>query len=128
LQNVKLPEQKITKSRIEKKEIFKALGLCIFSSSLVSFLPGVGSSQAATIASVFKKIGEKTFLILLGAINSMTMLLSFVALYAINKPRSGVAVFVGKFLPNISLDQLWILLIVALIVSIIAFFVTSSVS
>ncbi len=124
LQNVKLPEQKITKSRIEKKEILKALILSIFSSSLISFLPGVGSSQAATIASAFKRISEKTFLIVLGMVNSMTMLLSFVALYAINKPRSGVAVFVGKFLPNISLEQLWILFIVALIVSIIAFFLT----
>jgi putative membrane protein len=124
LKNVRLPEQKITKSKIKKEEIFKALGLSIFSSSLVSFLPGVGSSQAATIASMFKKISEKTFLILLGMINSMTMLLSFVALYAINKPRSGVAVFVGKFLPNISLNQLYSLFIVALIVSIMAFLMT----
>jgi putative membrane protein len=124
LQKVRIPKQKIEKSKIEKKEIFKALGLSVFSSSLVSFLPGVGSGQAATIASLFKKINEKTFLIMLGIINSMTMLLSFLALYAINKPRSGVAVFVGKFLPNISLDQISTIFIIALIVSVIAFLLT----
>lgn len=124
LQKVKLPEQKIMKSRLEKKEIFTALGLSIFSSSLVSFLPGVGSSQAATLASLFKKIKEKTFLILLGAINSITIILSFIALYSINKPRSGVAVFVGKFLPNLTTNQLYTLLIVALLVSCLSYFIT----
>jgi len=123
-QKVKLPEQKITKTRIEKKEILKALGLSVFSSTLVSFLPGVGSSQAATLASLFKKIKEKTFLVLLGAINSITMILSFIALYSINRPRSGVAVFVGKFLPNMTLNQLYLLILLALLVACFSFVIT----
>jgi putative membrane protein len=124
MQNVKIPKQKITKTKTSKKEIFKILGIGIFSSSLVSFLPGVGSAQAAVIASVFKKIKEKSFLVLLGAINTLVVLLSFVALYAIKKPRSGAAVFVGKFLPDITLSNLWTLLIVSLIVGIFAFFIS----
>ncbi len=123
-QNVKIPKQKIEKTKTNKKEISIALILSVFSSSLVSFFPGLGSAQAATIASLFKKITEKTFLILLGAINIIVLILSFVALYAIKKPRTGVAVFVGKFLPNISLDNLWFLLIIALIVGFIATFLT----
>ncbi|MCX6741767.1 MAG: tripartite tricarboxylate transporter permease [Candidatus Pacearchaeota archaeon] len=124
VQNVKIPKQRITKVDISKKEIIKILGVSIFSSSLVSFLPGVGSAQAAVIASVFKKIKEKSFLVLLGAINTLVVLLSFVALYAIKKPRSGVAVFVGKFLPDITLSNLWTLLIVSLIVGVFAFFIS----
>ena len=123
-QNVKIPKQKIEKTRTSKKELLIALLLSIFSSSLVSFFPGVGSAQAATISSIFKKISEKTFLILLGEINIIVLVLSFVALYAIRKPRTGVAVFVGKFLPNISLENLWFLLLIAVLAGIISLFLT----
>lgn len=115
LKDVKLPKQKFKDVNIEKKEISKTLSLSILASSLVSFLPGVGSAQAATIASTMKKQDEKSFLLLLGAINSIVIILSFVALYAIDKPRSGVAVFAGKFLPFLNQQQLWLLLFAALI-------------
>jgi len=91
---------------------------------LVSFLPGVGSAQAATIASAFKKFEEKTFLLLLGAVSTITMLLSFVALFAIQKPRSGVAVFAGKFLPYLNLQQLMLLLFVGLIAACVSVFLS----
>ncbi len=120
-QDVKIPKQSLKKTKINKKDLFKSLSLSVVSSSLVSFLPGLGSAQAGVIASSIKKIQEKSFLILLGAVNSITVLLSFVALYSINKPRSGVAVFVGKFLPNFSLSDLMILMVIALIVGIILF-------
>jgi len=123
LQNVKIPEQKIQNVVVGKSEMKKTLGLSIIASSMVSFLPGVGSSQAAVIASSFRKrMKEKSFLVLLGAVNSITMLLSFVALYSIQKPRSGVAVFVGKFLPAFSQQQLWLLLIVGLIAGCVSVF------
>ncbi|MEM2954708.1 MAG: tripartite tricarboxylate transporter permease [Candidatus Nanoarchaeia archaeon] len=115
LRNVKLPKQKTSSVKIEKKEISKTLSLSILASSLVSFLPGVGSAQAATIASTMKRQDEKSFLLLLGAINSIVIILSFVALYAIDKPRSGVAVFAGKFLPFLNQQQLWLLLFAALV-------------
>lgn len=124
LQNVKIPKQKIQDIKVEKKEMTKILGLSILSSSLVSFLPGVGSAQAAVISSAIKKIDEKIFLVLVGAVNTIVMCLSFVALFSIQKPRSGVAVFVGKFLPYISEQQIWLLLLVALVVASIAVFVT----
>lgn len=124
LQNVQIPRQSIKKVKIEKKEVTKTLGLSILASSLVSFLPGVGSAQAATIASTFKKFGEKTFLLLLGAVSTITMLLSFVALYAIQKPRSGVAVFAGKFLQYLNLQQLALLLFVGLIAACVSVFLS----
>lgn len=124
LQNVKIPRQNIKKIKIEKKETVKTLGLSIVASSLVSFLPGVGSAQAATIASAFKKFGEKSFLLLLGAVSTITMLLSFVALYVIQKPRSGVAVFAGKFLPYFDLQQLMFLLFVGLFAACVSVFLS----
>ncbi|MCX8194012.1 MAG: tripartite tricarboxylate transporter permease [Candidatus Pacearchaeota archaeon] len=120
--DVRLPEQKIKTIKIEKREISSTLTLSIFASLLVSFLPGVGSAQAATIASAFKKLNEKTFLLMLGAVNSLVIVFSFVALYAIDKPRSGVAVFVGKFLPFLNQQQLWLLLLAALLAGCISVF------
>lgn len=124
IQNVKLPRQEIKKIKIKSKNIIQALGLSIFSSSLVSFIPGVGPSQAAVISSGFKKIDEKTFLILLGAINTIVMVLSFIALYSVSKPRTGIAVFIGRFLGTFGEQQLWIFLTIALIAGSLAVFIT----
>jgi putative membrane protein len=124
MQNVKIPKQKIQDVKVEKKEVSRTMGLSIIASSLVSFLPGIGSAQAAVIASAVKKFNEKTFLVMLGAVNTIVLCLSFVALYTIQKPRSGVAVFVGKFLPAFTHSQLWFLLLAALIAGSIAIFLT----
>ncbi|UZE93748.1 MAG: tripartite tricarboxylate transporter permease [Candidatus Pacearchaeota archaeon] len=124
VKNVKLPEQKIKPIKIKRKNILQALGLGIFSSSLVSFLPGVGSSQAAVISSGLKKIDEKTFLILLGAINTIVMILSFIVLYSVSRPRTGIAVFIGRFLGIFSEQQLWLFLAVALLAGSLAVFIT----
>ena len=124
IKNVEIPKQKIKAIKIKKKEIIQALGLSIFSSSLVSFLPGVGSSQAAVISSAFKKIDEKTFLVLLGAINTIVMVLSFIVLYSVSKPRTGIAVFVGRLLPLFNEQQLWLFLAVALVAGSMAVFIS----
>lgn len=115
-EKVKIPEQKIISIKISKKETIKTLIKSLFSSPLVSFLPGVGSSQAAVIANVFGKISEKAFLILLGAINIIVMVLGFVALFSINKPRTGSAVIIGKLIPEFGFTQLLICLAVALFI------------
>jgi len=124
IKNVKLPKQKIKSLKIKKKDIIQALGLGIISSSIVSFLPGIGSSQAAVISSGLKKIQERTFLILLGAINTMVMLLSFIALFSVGKPRTGIAVFLGRFLGIFSEQQLWFFLVTALVAGSISVFIT----
>jgi len=114
LENVRLPKQRIKEIKISHKSKLNALLTSLLSSLLVSFLPGVGSAQGAVIGSSFRKIKEETFLFLVGAINVIVMVWSFVALYAIEKPRSGSAVFVGKFLEYFSQNQLFLLFAVAL--------------
>ena len=52
-------------------------------------LPGVGSSELATLASADKN--EKSFLMTLGAITISNTLLSIMALWLIGKSRSGIA-------------------------------------
>ncbi|MEM4703186.1 MAG: tripartite tricarboxylate transporter permease [Candidatus Pacearchaeota archaeon] len=125
LQNVSIPKQKIQTIKIKKQELRTSFWSSILSSSLVSFLPGIGAAQAATISSTLKKMSERSFLVLLGMISTMTMTLSFVALYAINKPRTGIAVFIGKFLPDLAINQLWIFLAIAIVTAIICVFLSS---
>lgn len=124
LHNVSLPKQKIQKINLKKEEIKTCFWSSILSSSLVSFLPGIGAAQAAVISSGLKKISERAFLVLLGMISTMTMIFSFVALYAIQKPRTGVAVFIGKFLQEVTMPQLLVFLVVALITASICVFIS----
>ncbi len=125
LRNVKIPAQKITRIKIKPKESVKALGASIVAGPLVSFLPGLGPAQAAVIGSeIAGKLSRKGFLVLLGAINTLVMGLSFVALYVIQKPRTGAAVAVGKLLETFSINHLLLFLTVALVAGCIAVFLT----
>jgi putative membrane protein len=125
IKNVKIPEQKIKKLKIKKLDTVKAIITSLFSSLFVSFLPGVGASQAAVIGSSFKKrINENLFLIMVGAINTIVMVWSFIALYSIQKPRTGSAVIIGKFLDIFSQNQLILLLAISLFVGSLAVFQT----
>jgi len=129
MSNVKVPPQKITHSTISKKETFKALLSSTIAAPLCSFLPGLGASQAAVIGSeITRNLGEKPFLVLLGAINTIVMGLSFVALYAIQKPRTGAAVIVGKLIQDMTLGNLLLFLVVMFIAGIIASFLTIAAS
>lgn len=124
LYDVSIPKQKIKEIKIKRKETGTCIWSSILSSSLVSFLPGVGAACAATISATLKKISNKAFLLLLGMISTMTMIFSFVSLYAIGKPRTGVAVFVGKLIPELTIPHLISLLAVALIAAFFSFFVS----
>lgn len=125
LRNVKIPAQKITRIKIKPKESVKALGASVIAGPLVSFLPGLGPAQAAVIGSeIAGKLSRKGFLVLLGAINTLVMGLSFVALYVIQKPRTGAAVAVGKLLETFTINHLLLFLAVVLVAGCIAVFLT----
>jgi len=123
----KIPKQKIIplkKIKIRKRSLIKSLIASLIASPLVSFLPGLGSGQAAVIGSeVTGDLDRKEFLILLGAINTMVIGLSFIALYSLDIGRTGAAVTVNRIL-DLSLPYLGIILGAILITGIISFFLT----
>lgn len=127
VKKTKLPKQKVRRLReikLEKNSFLKSILAAILASPLCSFLPGLGSGQAAVIGSqIVSDINRKGFLFLLGIINILVTGLSFITLYSIDKARTGIAVGVGKI---ISLDIHSILLITIIIVltGILAFFVS----
>lgn len=110
----KIPLQQITplnKIKISKKSLIKSISASVLASPFTAFLPGLGSSQAATIGcEVIGELDQKEFLILLGIINSLVMSLSFITFYSIQKSRTGAAVAMSKLIPVLSpLNLLWIL-------------------
>ena len=121
-----LPNQKITKEKLKFKDFFSLFPSAVVSSSLCSFLPGLGSSQAAVLGSQLEKSSSKpeNFLVLLGMISTLVLGLNFAALYIISKSRSGTGIIIQRLIPEISISQLWILLAVMLVSASIAVFLS----
>ena len=127
----KLPLQSISKLRqikLPKKEFIKAIVGSIISAPLCSFLPGIGSGHAAVIGSEFITQSRKGFMVLLGAINTIVMGLSFITLYSIGKTRTGAAAAISKILPNLSIQTLYLILATIIISGILAFIIALKLS
>ncbi|MEK6825168.1 MAG: tripartite tricarboxylate transporter permease [Nanoarchaeota archaeon] len=113
-----LPLKKIT---LTKKECFKSFTAAALSAPLCSFLPGIGSSHAATLGSELITQSRRSFLFLIGAINTIVMALSFITLAAINKSRSGTAAAIETLLPNLSQNHIILILSTIILSSLLAF-------
>jgi len=107
------------KTSITLKSIFATITTC----TLTGFLPGVSSSQSAILSSsFFKKLDSEYFILMVGAINTITMIISFIALLTINKARNGAVIAISKIVTSITLNRLILFLAVALIAGGIATF------
>ncbi|MBS3089874.1 tripartite tricarboxylate transporter permease, partial [Candidatus Pacearchaeota archaeon] len=120
-----LPLKKIT---LSKKEAARSFLGALISAPFCSFLPGIGSGHAAVIGSEIVQQNNRGFLALLGAINVLVMSLSFVAVYAISRARSGSAAAIQDLLKTITLQNLFTILIVVLISIILASFIALYIS
>ncbi|MBU2104903.1 MAG: tripartite tricarboxylate transporter permease [Nanoarchaeota archaeon] len=122
---IQIPLQKLEKPKEEiKKPLAGAFLGSLIASPLCSFLPGLGSGQAAIIGNTISKSSKKGFLVLLGATNTLVMSFSFITLYTISRTRTGAAAAVKEIINTISLDNLLIIFLVIVISGIIAFFIT----
>jgi putative membrane protein len=92
-EKVNVPKKKkdvfVSSRQTRRATIFGSLG-GIFS----GLIPGVGSSEVATIASVDKN--EKSFLITVGAVTISNTIMAMLAIGLIQKPRSGLAVVLSQ--------------------------------
>jgi putative membrane protein len=116
----KIPKQIITKP---KEKIIKPLLGALIASPICSFLPGLGSGQAAIIGNTISKSDTKGFLILLGATNTLVMGFSFISLYAISRTRTGAAAAIQSITGTLSIEILILILSVVIISGIISFFI-----
>lgn len=122
--NVKIPEQIIEKPKFKNLKFKKPLLGSLISSPLCSFLPGLGSGQAAIIGNTISNSDKKEFLILLGATNTLVMGFSFISLYIISKTRTGAAAAIQKLVGSLSPELLTLIIVSVIISGIISFFLT----
>jgi len=121
---MKIPPQIITKP---KAKFARPLLGALIASPLCSFLPGLGSSQAAIIGhktAGIKSENKEQFLVLLGATNTLVMGFSFFALYAISKTRTGSASAIQNILSDFSSHILILVLAIVVLAGAASFFIT----
>jgi len=121
---VKIERQSISNPKIKFHELVRPLAASTVSAPLTSFLPGLGSGQAAVLGASLIKMSKRSFLILLGATNTIVLGLSFIVLYVIGRKRTGMAVSVENLLTNLTINHVLIILTTIALVGIICFHLT----
>ncbi|MBS3077319.1 tripartite tricarboxylate transporter permease [Candidatus Pacearchaeota archaeon] len=125
---VQIPNQKIKslkEVKLSRKDFWSSIAAGAFSAGVCSFLPGIGSGHAAVMGSEISgsvKENQRSFLFLVGMINTMMMALSFVTIYAIGKTRSGAAVAVSELLGEMTSSDLAVIVAMVLASGVLAFF------
>jgi putative membrane protein len=110
-----LPKQSLGKLTLPRLQIIKPTIATILISPVCSLFPGLGSSQAAIIASGLSgKSTREQFLILLGSINTIVMSISFLTLILFQKSRTGAA-FTLSQITSLSFTHLPLILTTILI-------------
>lgn len=116
-EKVVIPKQRVTEMiELKKKNVLKALGASTFSGTLVSIFPGLGPAQAAVVGSqLVGKIGMYSYLILVGGINTVSMIIALVTMFTIDKARNGAIIVVQQMIQDADLTYLVVFVAVALV-------------
>jgi putative membrane protein len=99
----------------DKVKIKKEIGIAVAIGWIASFLPGLGTAQAAAIGSTFSKGENKKFLVLVGGLSTVNMVLSLLTLHLLNKARNGAVVGISNIL-SITFKEFILFLCIALLV------------
>jgi putative membrane protein len=93
----------------------KEIILSVIIGWVASFLPGLGSSQAAVFGSWFSKGNSRNFLVMIGGLSTVNMVLSILTLFLLGKARNGAVVGISEL---ISLDvKSFVLLICVILIT-----------
>ena len=104
---------------------FKSIFIGGICSTVCSISPGIGNSQAGTLASIFfKKIESDTFIIVVSAINTINFILSFLTFYLIDRARNGAVYVISQLVDQISIHEIIKYFLIIGMVSILALFLT----
>jgi len=119
MQNQKFAPQKNLKVVFDKSEVLIGSFLGLVSGAFVSIIPSIGPAQAAFVTGkFFGNIETKIYLVLIGSINTVNMILSFIVLYALGKTRTGSAAAIkGLF----SLQEIHLIFLLGTVLIALAF-------
>lgn len=119
-----IPKQDFRRDTKVTLSLLKPLSLASICATLCSISPGLGSAQAATMASLFmRSISAEIFIVVLSSINTMNFTISILSLYLIDKARNGVVVVISQ-LHSISFEEVLLYIIIMFVCAIIGFFLT----
>jgi len=123
--NIKIPEQnKNIELNLSKLKIIKNLISSTAASILTSFLPGLTSSHTTIISSAINKIeDDKDYIIINNSITTISMFISVIAIYSIEKARNGMIVALSNILKTTEM-HIYFFAAVALITTFISIFLT----
>ena len=112
-----LPKQNVDNPEpLELRANAKALCAGTGAGVLTGIIPGIGPSQGTVLAQLAtRSSGTRDFLVGVSGVNTAKALFSFVALYAIARPRSGAAVAVHQLVDKVGFNELLFLIVVALV-------------
>ncbi len=104
----KIPKQDY---KFKREEYYKESFLSSISSLFLSLIPAISPSQIITIVqSLFKIRSEKSYMVMIGGITTADAMISILALFLIGNPRSGISIFIERFLGEISFNDLLLIL------------------
>jgi putative membrane protein len=122
--NTKIPEQKIDDSVAIDKKSIRTIFSSVIAAILVAFFPGLGPAQGSLIASQINgKNDNKSYLVLVGAVGTISVVFSLITFYTIGKARDGTIVTISKLI-DINFNYLLILVFVLLFAGSIAVLLT----
>ncbi len=108
----KIPKQKSPESFFSRKQMNRSVVAGSLGGVAAGFLPGVGSSEIATLATLDKN--DKSFLVTTGALTMANIILSILCLWLISRPRSGLAVVINQ-LAEVGFNEVIFIVIISLI-------------
>lgn len=124
-EHVEIPIQRATEMvHVSLVDIIKSLSSGSLSGMFVSLFPGLGPAQAAVIGMQFVRgLKVHSTLILLGAINTVSMILSLITMLTIDKARNGSIIVVQKLMGSLDMNLFLVFLFSAIVSGCIACFV-----
>jgi putative membrane protein len=114
-ENTKVPPQRMDgRIDISGKDTLRSVSGASVGVIFTQFFPGMGPAQGAVLSSqLIKDMKDRTYLALVGAIGTMSVIFSLATLYALNKAKDGSVVAISKIL---ILDRLSLCILVAAMV------------
>jgi putative membrane protein len=112
-----IPEQKESEIKLSSGALARALFSGGLGGSVVAWIPGISPSVAAITARLGAVPGPEEFLVSIAGVNTANALFSLVALYVIDKPRSGAAAAIQEL---IALDQSALIQMIIIVVMVTA--------
>jgi len=121
-----IPPQENTGFEFPKQKIVRGIITGSMAGAFVAWLPGVSSAIGTVIARLFitKGVGSsKEFIISISGANTANAIFSLIALFIIQKTRSGAMVAINKLI-HLDISVLLVLLMVVVYVSLLSYYVT----